>query len=780
MRQQPARASRTRVRFLIGRWQRAVAAWRALPTKVRRVSAALGVVLGASAVMAAMAPSWVRSLVAQRAADRGLVVEVGGVRPSARGITLTRVSIVDPTLPGTRADIDRLELRFSLRDPLPVFVEGVRVVLVGEPGVLNERLRTFRGTRLGAPAAASAPERSRGVTFSGVDVAWRTRENAAPGLVIWGMRGERQPGAEGRVHADLARISTHGLLADVQTLDLTAEASTSRLKHVDAVRVFARADLSGDVGDREVAQVPPRSRADAKLSVRALWAAFTDSMSQQTTPEFRAVAAALTLDVVRGRESLRIGPNRWSMTRSDEWLTVMGQPATDAQSGAPLTLKLRAPLSGGLAELDVRGGPVSLASLGVREGDFGLVRVREALLEAEAHVVLTPPEGPIDVTTRGRLDNVTLNRPALAASELSGINLGWSLEGSANLASPAVHLRAGEVSLGALRASLKGKLERTAERTLLNLQGEVPIAACGSVLEATPRGAAPLLSGVSMDGTFSLAARLAFDSSQPDATSVGLDVANACRIRQVPPAINPRRFSRPFLREVRGADGLPLTIESGPGTPDWTPYEDISPHLETAVLVCEDAGFFRHRGFAYRAIESSIRMNLISRRFVRGASTISMQLAKNLYLGQEKTLSRKLQEAVLTQLLEQELSKHEIMELYLNVIEFGPGIYGIKQAARYYFNEQPRDLSLGQALYLASILPNPDAQHFLPDGRVSGGWSRYLQKLMHIAFDIQRISKDELEAALSEQVAFGQPNTLRLPLSVEPDLDEPTELPFSP
>jgi len=260
---------------------------------------------------------------------------------------------------------------------------------------------------------------------------------------------------------------------------------------------------------------------------------------------------------------------------------------------------------------------------------------------------------------------------------------------------------------------------------------------------------------------------------------VKLNVDNQCRVREAPPLISPRRFHLPWRREVKGADGLPLEIESGPGSASWTNYEDISPHMETAVVVCEDGNFFSHRGFDYSAIQNSIRMNIEAGKFLRGGSTVSMQLAKNLYLDREKNLSRKLQEAVFTLLLEQELSKHELMELYLNVIEFGPGIYGVREAAEYYFDETPRDLSLGQSLYLASILPNPDVQHFLPDGRVSPGWSRYLQKLMHVAKKIRRISDDELAAGLAEEIAFRRRNQLSAPTDSdeEPQDEAVPELP---
>jgi membrane peptidoglycan carboxypeptidase len=235
---------------------------------------------------------------------------------------------------------------------------------------------------------------------------------------------------------------------------------------------------------------------------------------------------------------------------------------------------------------------------------------------------------------------------------------------------------------------------------------------------------------------------------------VELDVENACVISDVPEQLSPARFRGPWTRTVKGADGQPMTIESGPGTGGWVRYEEISEHMEIGVLVCEDGGFYRHRGFDFRAIEKSVRDNVRAGRFVRGASTITMQLARNLYLGREKTLSRKFEEAILTMLIEQHFQKRELMELYLNVIEFGPGIYGVGPAARHYFSVEPSQLTLGQAFYLASILPSPDHQHFDKTGAVSERWMNYLHKLMGIAHKLKRVSDEELERGLEEQVAF--------------------------
>src|SRR6185503_11289217 len=222
-----------------------------------------------------------------------------------------------------------------------------------------------------------------------------------------------------------------------------------------------------------------------------------------------------------------------------------------------------------------------------------------------------------------------------------------------------------------------------------------------------------------------------------------------------PEEIDPARFRQPFTHLVLDPKGNPAELMTGPSTSQWVPISEITPYMETALVVCEDSRFFSHHGFDDKAIQGSIGDNLRAGHFVRGASTLTMQLAKNLYLGREKTLSRKLQEAVFTLLLEQSLTKEQILELYLNVIEFAPGLYGIGPGAEHYFHTLPRDLSLGQSLYLASILPNPKVHHFKADGSLSPMWSDYLRHLMTIAHKIKRIDDHDLQAGLAEVIKFG-------------------------
>jgi hypothetical protein len=411
--------------------------------------------------------------------------------------------------------------------------------------------------------------------------------------------------------------------------------------------------------------------------------------------------------------------------------------------------------------IQLDGGPVSLASLGIHEGDWGLQQVTRGQLDGRGSLILGADGLSLRFTGQSRVRDLSIQHRALSAVPVSNIEFGVRGAGQLMLDGSSLRLDQAEIELGKVRATLQGEFERSAAYTRAAVRASMPLAACQDALESLPRGLAPLLSGMRTSGTLGFDGNLEFDTRKPDATRVEWNVVNDCRITAVPEVVSPAKFQRPWVRPVTAADGRIAHVESGPGTADWVPYHDISAHMETAVLICEDGAFFRHHGFDREAIRNSIRENLRHSRFVRGASTISMQLAKNLYLGREKTFGRKLQEAVLTTLLEQELSKQQLMELYLNVIEFGPGIYGVGPAAQYYFNTIPARLSLGQALYMASILPNPKQQHFGEEGQVSTGWMGYLRKLMYIAYKLKRISEDELADGLLEQVTFGVPYSPR-------------------
>lgn len=139
----------------------------------------------------------------------------------------------------------------------------------------------------------------------------------------------------------------------------------------------------------------------------------------------------------------------------------------------------------------------------------------------------------------------------------------------------------------------------------------------------------------------------------------------------------------------------------------WIPLSKISPHLQRAVIVAEDASFFQHEGFDWEGIKYAAIKDLEAGTFKKGGSTITQQLAKNLYLSIDKTVLRKAKEALITRELEHQLTKKRILELYLNVAEWGRGVYGAEAAARHYFGKSAFDVTPEEAALLAAILPAP-------------------------------------------------------------------------
>jgi monofunctional biosynthetic peptidoglycan transglycosylase len=139
----------------------------------------------------------------------------------------------------------------------------------------------------------------------------------------------------------------------------------------------------------------------------------------------------------------------------------------------------------------------------------------------------------------------------------------------------------------------------------------------------------------------------------------------------------------------------------------WVPLSQISPYLRQAVVAGEDASFFTHEGFDWEGIRDAAFYNLEAGKLKRGGSTITQQLAKNLYLSSERSLLRKAQEALITRSIEHHLTKERILELYLNVAEWGQGVYGAEAAARHHFKKPSRNLTADEAAWLAAILPSP-------------------------------------------------------------------------
>jgi monofunctional biosynthetic peptidoglycan transglycosylase len=145
---------------------------------------------------------------------------------------------------------------------------------------------------------------------------------------------------------------------------------------------------------------------------------------------------------------------------------------------------------------------------------------------------------------------------------------------------------------------------------------------------------------------------------------------------------------------------------------NWADLNAVNRDLLYAIVLSEDSNFFNHNGIDYDALLAALAENIKTYEWRFGASTISQQTAKNLYLNNSKTFSRKLQEVLITYRLEDALSKNEILELYFNVVEFGPGLYGITNACAYYFKKSPADINAAEGAYLALLMPSPKKYHY--------------------------------------------------------------------
>jgi monofunctional biosynthetic peptidoglycan transglycosylase len=249
------------------------------------------------------------------------------------------------------------------------------------------------------------------------------------------------------------------------------------------------------------------------------------------------------------------------------------------------------------------------------------------------------------------------------------------------------------------------------------------------------------------------------------------------------PDVRPLRTSNPqttaFMelraREARARGDEPTRIQQ------WVPYPRIAPSLKRAVLVAEDSAFWRHDGLDYDQIKESMEVNLARREFARGASTITQQLAKNLYLSPSKNPLRKLRELLIARRLEAELSKQRILEIYLNVIEWGNGIYGAEAAARSYFRKPASRLTAQEAALLAAAIRSPRVftpGH--PSARLRGLQQMILRRMGAVTPPPVIASEPAIAVPLPVPAGTLMPEATAPP--AVPDMPEPappTELPGS-
>lgn len=765
------------------------------------MSIAVGALVGVGGV-ASVGPV-VRDRASTAAARYGGAVEIESVSPIWGGVRLRGIDVTLEDMPSTTVRLDEVIVRYGW-DERTIVLRGGDVSVVGAPDVVLGELEAFRARRTSTPAAP-ASSGGRSLEVQGLDVTWRERE-ALPQRAVEAVNVQFDRSDAGlSMRADSAKLTvgeTHLAVTEPE-IDLVRKDQAYRVARLAAAAIDADVELSslrgaasGAGGEQEVrpaTAVSATSRASQVRDAAIRVAQLTDGALE---PDAEVTLHGVTARVHRGDQVLNLGPGAFRITREEldgvPGMVFALRPGIEVQEGQAkaLTFSLRVPLSD---EVPIRarvdGGPIHFSTLGIQEGDFGLLDVQRTSLEAHAELVL-PPEGDrVTIDGEGKVRELSLESRMLSSEPVRGTELAWRGEAELWLDGSRLRVEGGEVDVGSTRLKLSGELERFPADTdgkkmqyRVDASYEVPLTPCQLMLDSAPKGLMPLVAGTRMAGSFAIKGSAKFDTRSLDKDfDVDWVSTNSCRILEVPDALHVRRFRKPFKRTAYTPDGKPVEVETGPTTDGWVSFSNVSRFMEVGVISCEDGRFHRHDGFDAEAIRNSIRENLKAGRFVRGASTISMQLAKNLYLSRSKNLSRKLQEAILTMYLEQELTKEQILELYLNVVEFGPNLYGVGPAASTYFRASPASLSLAQSMYLASILPAPSKQHFGAGGAVSQSWMKYLHTLMRHAEKRHRITEEELEIGLEETVVRGSPASRRArPDSPADDFDGDDELdPFA-
>lgn len=244
---------------------------------------------------------------------------------------------------------------------------------------------------------------------------------------------------------------------------------------------------------------------------------------------------------------------------------------------------------------------------------------------------------------------------------------------------------------------------------IYTLKVAIPKMKAQDFISSLPNGLFTHFEGMEAEGEFDYRLNFVFNKNKPNAIVFESQLHKEnLKITKYGEA-NLNKLNGEFVYRAIINDVPQRPILVGQANSNYTPLSQISPFLRKCVLTTEDPSFFSHKGFITEAFKQSIVKNIRTKKFSRGGSTISMQLIKNTFLKREKTISRKLEEILLVYIMENNriVSKERMLEVYFNIIEWGPNVYGIGEAAHFYFQKSPSELTLNECLYLANIIPSP-------------------------------------------------------------------------
>lgn len=398
---------------------------------------------------------------------------------------------------------------------------------------------------------------------------------------------------------------------------------------------------------------------------------------------------------------------------------------------------------------------IDFSSIGIRNQ---LVDFSNAKMEIEGDLNVDFQKNEIFYDGNIGLRNFTVNHYRIASVPVTGISL--SLNGKLHLKIFPFSLESENLGLvfnGIPVAVDSFHFEEGEDENILKIQGELPPLDCQKLFSAIPVQMRENLSGFHFGGVMGLRFDFYLDLNKPEDAIIDFKVSNQCEVKEGREE-SIEKFSHSFVYNVEDKLGKHQFL-TGPETDNWVSLEEIPKNLINAVITSEDGAFYHHSGVSAFAVKRAIRKDLEAKGFIYGASTITMQLVKNLFLSREKTVARKLQEMILSWWLERSMNKDRIMELYLNVIEYGPEIYGIKNASFHYFGKEPQDLNLMECIFLVKMLPNPVARYrYFEKARDTGSlpseWRAVLEKTAMKMFQRGYISKEEYDESLKQDLNF--------------------------
>ena len=365
-------------------------------------------------------------------------------------------------------------------------------------------------------------------------------------------------------------------------------------------------------------------------------------------------------------------------------------------------------------------------------------------------------EGSVEV------DRLSVFHPRLAAETLEDVSLTGEVEATYTFATQQVDLKRAVMRTGGVEYQVNGMLRRGKNRAFEELHARlrVPPVECQAVLDSLPPALLPKLQGFKLRGTFDtdFEVHVQRDKLEDTVLSGSVGIRN-CDVTAAAKGMSAGKIRGQFRhRTIVGfTDGKPRyrTMTIGPENSAYVSLGNVSPYLVNSLLTTEDSSFFRHRGFIVSEFRTALIKNLEAGFFRYGASSITMQLVKNVYLDRQKTMSRKLQELFMTWYVETKVKKSRIMEVYVNAIEYGPGLYGIGNASHRYFGKRAAELNPTESAFFSSILPAPRRRfrQYCRD-KLTGWTERKIERILGLMLKRNRINEAEFEQAMITPIAF--------------------------